>query len=210
MDFQPLHDAILEFQDERVVQQVQAALDAGVAPKEIILSGLAKGMLLVGEKYERKEYFAAEMLRASRAFNKGMAILSPLIQQNGENSVGKVVLGLVKGNTQDNGKNIVKIFLEANNFTVVDLGKNVPSAKFMAEAEANQADLIGISIMTTSGVIQAREVLTSLADQGIRGKYKVFIGGASANPEIAKRIGADGYAPDAGEAVTLARALVGH
>lgn len=200
-------EGILAYDSVRVIDNVNLALAGKIDPKEIIIKGLAQGMLYVGQRYEQKKAFVPDMLRASKAFNEGLKILLPFIESENENFLGKIVLGVVKGNTQDNGKNIVKIFLTAFGWQVIDLGKNVDPKQFVEKANETGAEFIGMSIMTNSGVSAAKEVIDLLVSEGLRHKFKVVIGGAAASETIKAEIGADGYGKDAMAAQKLLESL---
>ncbi len=201
-------EAILSFDDGQVMENVRKALAEGLEAKDIVVNGLAQGMIRVGERYERKELFVPDMLRASKAFNSGLNLVLPYFKSNGEDYIGKIVVGLIKGNTQDNGKNILKIILTAYGFSVIDLGKNVDPRVFVEKAKSNNVDAIGISIMTNSGSVAAKEVIQLLIQEGIRESFKVIIGGAAASEQLSKSIGSDGYAKDALAAKTLLESLL--
>lgn len=203
MILKEIAESVLALDDRKVLEGVKKALVGGVEPRDIVMGGLAQGMVYVGQRYERKEMFVPDMLKASRAFNRGLELVLPYFQNNTQESAGKIVLGVIKGNTQDNGKNIIKIILTANGFSVIDLGKNVEPAVFVNQAKNNSADFIGISIMTNSGSIPAKEVIDLLVSEGIRDRFKVIIGGAAASEKLADSIGADGYAKDAPAAKKL-------
>ncbi len=188
---------------EETLAGVREALAQGFSAKEILLEGLSKGMELVGERYARKEYFVPDMLKASRIFNDALPEIEPLIKKEPAKPFAKGVIGLVKGNTQDNGKNIIRIMFEANGIEVRDLGRSVPCEKFVESAK-EEVDFIGLSIMTVSGVGEAKKVIEALEENGLRKKVKVMVGGAAVNAEKAiKLIGADAYASDATQAVLI-------
>lgn len=197
MFFDEISEGILAYDGTRVAINVKKALEAGADPKEIIVKGLAQGMIHVGERYEKRKIFIPDMLRASKAFNDGLAEVLPHIKTESADYTGTIVLGVIQGNTQDNGKNMVKIILTAYGWNVIDLGKNVAPALFVEKAEEHQANFIGISIMTNSGVTTAKEVIDLLNQAGIRNKFKVVIGGAATNDLVSQIVGADGYGKDA-------------
>ncbi len=195
--------ALSKLDENDTVRLTSQAIEEGLDPEDIILKGLCAGMEKVGEYYEKKEYFVYDMLKASQIFNAAMSKVEPLIVGEKPSTRAKGAIGLVKGNTQDNGKNIVRIMLQAQGFEVEDLGKSVPKEKFLEAAEKG-ADFIGLSIMTSAGVKQAQKVTAELEKNGLRSKVKVAVGGAAVDSEKAEKIiGADGYAENAGEAVAL-------
>lgn len=189
--------------EEETLASIREALAKGFSAREILLDGLSKGMELVGERYARKEYFVPDMLKASRIFNDALPEIEPLIKKEPAKTIAKGVIGLVKGNTQDNGKNIIRIMFEANGIAVQDLGRSVPCEKFV-EAAQEGIDFIGLSIMTVSGVREAKKVIKALEEGDLRKKVKVIVGGAAVNADTAiELIGADAYASDATQAVLI-------
>ncbi len=177
------------------------AMAKGSSAKEVLLEGLSKGMEMVGDRYARKEYFVPDMLKASKIFNDVLKEIEPLIKKDAAKPFAKGVIGLVKGNTQDNGKNIIKIMFEANGIEVHDLGRSVPSEKFI-DAVRGGIDFIGLSVMTSSGVSEAKKLINALEENKLRDRVKVIIGGAAVKAEKSKDlIGADAYASDAAQAV---------
>jgi methanogenic corrinoid protein MtbC1 len=195
--------ALNRLNEEETLAGVREALTKGFSAKEILLDGLSRGMELVGERYARKEYFVPDMLKASRIFNDALPEIEPLIKREPVPTIAKGVIGLVKGNTQDNGKNIIRIMFEANGIEVRDLGRSVPCEQFV-EAANKGIDFIGLSIMTVSGVGEAKKIIKVLEEKGLKKKIKVIVGGAAANAEKAiQLIGADAYASDATQAVMI-------
>jgi len=195
--------ALAELKQPETLSFTGQAKAEGLTVTDIILKGLCVGMDKVGELYEKKEYFVPDMLKASQIFNEAMSIIEPLIDDQKTEARARGVIGLVKGNTQDNGKNIVRIMLEANGFKVKDLGKSVARDKFLQAAEQG-TDFIGLSVMTSAGVKEAKKVVEKLEQDGVRDRIKLMVGGAAVNEDKAKNIvGANGYANDAGEAVRL-------
>lgn len=196
-------NALEELKGPKTMDLTDKALEEGIAPTRIILGGLCLGMDKVGRRYEKKQYFVPDMLASSQIFNDAMAKVKPHILDTDSKPRAIGVIGLVKGNTQDNGKNIVQIMLEANGFKVKDLGKSVAIDKFV-EAADEGVDFIGLSVMTSAGVKQARKISEKLAATGKRGNIKLIVGGAAVDADKAKKIiHADGYANDAGEAVSI-------
>ncbi len=193
--------ALAELKKPETASLTDQAIDEGLIPTDIILKGLCAGMDKVGERYEKKEYFVPDMLKASQIFNEAMSKVRPLIADQESKPRATGVIGLVKGNTQDNGKNIVQVMLEANGFKAEDLGKSVAQDKFL-QAASGGADFIGLSIMTSAGVKEAKKVVAALQQDGFRAR--LIVGGAAVDAKKAEEIiGADGYANDAGEAVLI-------
>ncbi|GAB6174108.1 hypothetical protein JCM15765_35860 [Paradesulfitobacterium aromaticivorans] len=201
-----LASAIVEYDGDKVVEWTKKGLEMGLTPQQIIFDGLSLGMKIIGDLYERNERFITDMLKAAKTMDKAMPILVPLLEADGLKKGKKetVVMGLVRGNTQDIGKNLVVLMLKANNFNVIDLGKNVTPEQFIEAAEANHAVAIGMSVMTNSSVTYAEKTVKMLREQGVGDKYLVMVGGAAMNEEIASQIGTI-YGSDANAAVSLVR-----
>ncbi|RLD49760.1 MAG: cobalamin-binding protein [Bacteroidetes bacterium] len=203
MILEDIAKALGELKGPETLSLTDKAIEEGIAPTKIILNGLCAGMDKVGELYEKKQYFVPDMLSSSQIFNNAMSKIKPLIADQDSEPRAKGVIGLVKGNTQDNGKNIVQIMLEANGFKVEDLGKSVAKDKFLKAADEG-VDFIGLSVMTSAGVKQAQLIAKELEIKGLRTGIKIIVGGAAVDADKSKEIiGADGYANDAGEAVSI-------
>jgi 5-methyltetrahydrofolate--homocysteine methyltransferase len=188
---------------------VREALNTNIGPSKILSDGLVAGMDVVGEKFRRDEFFMPEVLIAARAMQAGMDILRPKLIETGAKLAGKIVLGTVKGDLHDIGKNLVGMLMEGAGFQVIDLGIDVPSEKFVAAVKSNQSNLLGLSALLTTTMPRMKEVIESLVEAGVRGRVKVMVGGAPVTEKFAKDIGADGYAPEAASAVEKARELIG-
>lgn len=201
-----LADAIMEYDGDKVVQWTNKGLELGLTPQQIIFDGLSLGMKMIGDLYERNERFITDMLKASKAMEKAMPILTPLLEAAGagEQKKDTVVMGLVRGNTQDIGKNLVVLMLKANGYKVVDLGKNVKPEQFVDAARFHNAVAIGMSVMTNSSVVYAQETVEALGSQGLLGKCLVMAGGAAMNEKIARELGVK-YGSDANAAVSLVK-----
>jgi 5-methyltetrahydrofolate--homocysteine methyltransferase len=202
-----IYDAILEGDMEGVVNNVQAPLDAGVAPGEILNTALIPAMDKVGRLFEEGEYFVPEMLVAARAMKAGLEILKPLLVDSGVDPVGKVVLGTVKGDLHDIGKNLVAMMLEGAGFEIVDLGADVSPDQFVA-AIRDGVDVVGLSALLTTTMPAIENTIRAIEESGLRNQVKIIVGGAPVTAEYARQIGADGYAADASQAATLARELI--
>lgn len=194
---------------------VQQALDEGFDAKSILDEGLLSGMMTVGGKFKRNEVFVPEVLVAARAMNAGMAILEPKLVEIGNEPIGKAVIGTVKGDLHDIGKNLVGMMLKGAGFEVCDLGVDVEPEVYIEKAEEIGADIIGMSALLTTTMPNMKDLIDLLKEKGLRDKYIVMIGGAPVNESFAREIGADFYTPDAAsaaetaqEAVTKKKALV--
>ena len=201
-------EKLYEGDDDAVAELTQKALDAGMTAEEVLKGGLLAGMDQVGVDFRAGDLFVPEVLIAARAMHAGMGILSPLLSEADVPSAGKVVLGTVKGDLHDIGKNLVGMMLEGGGFEIIDLGTDVPPEKFAEAVRTEQAGLVGMSALLTTTMPSMKDTIEALEDLGVREQVKVMIGGAPVTQAFADKIGADGYAPDAASAVELARSLV--
>jgi len=188
---------------------IQEALDAGIAPSKILNDGLVSGMDVVGEKFRCDEIFMPEVLISAKAMQAGMDVLRPKLIETGAKLAGKVIMGTVKGDLHDIGKNLVGMLMEGAGFEVIDLGIDVPSEKFVEAVRSNRPNILGLSALLTTTMLMMKEVIESLVEAGVRERVKVIVGGAPVTEKFAEDIGADGYAPDAASAVVKARELIG-
>jgi 5-methyltetrahydrofolate--homocysteine methyltransferase len=188
---------------------VQQALDSKIPPSKILDDGLVAGMDVVGEKFRRDEFFLPEVLMAARTMQAGMEVLRPKLVETGVKLAGKIVLGTVKGDLHDIGKNLVAMLMEGAGFQVIDLGIDVVSERFVDVVKTNRPNILGLSALLTTTMPKMKEVIESLVEAGVRSRVKVMVGGAPLTEKFAKDIGADGYAPDAASAVEKARELIG-
>ena len=202
-----VYEAVLEGDRGTTVEYVQASLDSGKDASEILQNGLIAAMAEVGRLFEEGEYFVPEMLIAARAMKAGLEILKPLLIESGVEPIGKVVLGTVKGDLHDIGKNLVAMMLEGAGFDIVDLGTDISPEQFVEAVQAG-VDVIGLSALLTTTMPSMEQTISALKDAGLRDQVKVIVGGAPVTAEYARQIGADGYAPDASQAVTVTKALL--
>jgi corrinoid protein of di/trimethylamine methyltransferase len=205
--FKELSDAVVDMDEERTVTAANKTLEAGVDPYDAIQQGLSDGMARAGQLFEEEEYFIPELLMCSDAMYAGLDVLKPHLKKNGD-SKGKVVIGVIEGDTHDIGKNMVRIMLETGGFEVFDLGRDVAPQRFVDKAREVDADIIALSTLMTTTMDGMGTVVKLLGDGSIRNGIKVMVGGGPISPGFAKRIGADGYAVNAAEAVRIATALV--
>ncbi len=208
-DLQKIADAVIAGNREEVAQLTQAAVDEGVSPADIINQGLIAGMTVVGAKFKANEFYVPEVLIAARAMHAGMDIIKPLLVETGVQPRGTVVIGTVKGDLHDIGKNLVAMMLEGGGYEVIDLDVDVAPDKFVAAVNDKNPQIVALSALLTTTMPSMKDTIDALAAAGVRDKVKVMIGGAPVTQEYADEIGADGYAPDAASAVDLANALVG-
>jgi len=192
---------------DTVVRLVQEAIKEGVRPEQVLDKGLIVGMESIGRKFKANEVYVPEVLIAARAMASGMQILEPLLTASGIKPRGKVVVGTVKQDLHDIGKNLVAMMLKGGGYQVTDVGVDVDPAKFVEAAKKVDADIVAISALLTTTMPNMKAVVDVLKQAGL--KVKVMIGGAPVTQGYADEIGADGYAPDAASAVDLARSLLG-
>ena len=207
VDLTKIRDAVIGGEVDEVGEMVKKAVEEGQDVKKVLKEGLISGMGVVGDKYERGDFFLPEMVIAATAMKEGLKVLSPLLKQGDIESAGTVVLGTAKGDIHDIGKSIVGTMLEGAGFMVTDLGVDAGPDKFVEVAKEKSADLIGISALLTTTMTGMEDVIKAVRGAGL--KARVMIGGASVTQEFADKIGADGYAPDAPSAVGKAKELVG-
>jgi 5-methyltetrahydrofolate--homocysteine methyltransferase len=206
--FQPIYDNILEGNAEETKQGVTAALNAGTDPNKILNEAMIFAMGEVGRLFEEGEYFVPEMLISARAMQAGLAVLKPILVAGNFKPVGKVVIGSVKGDLHDIGKNLVSMMLEGAGFEIIDLGADVTPDKFVEAVKTTGADIVAMSALITTTMPSMKVTIEALKSSGIRDQVKVMVGGAPLTENYARDIGADGYSPDASRAVVLARSLV--
>lgn len=206
--FDALATAVVEMDEEKTVALAQAAVAQGLDAYITIDRGLAAGMERAGELFEEEEYFIPELLMCSDAMYAGLDVLRPHLRREENAERVKVVIGVVQGDTHDIGKNLVRILLEAAGFEVIDLGRDIPPADFVATARERQAQIIALSTLMTTTMDGMGEVVRLLDAGGDRARFKVLVGGGPISQGFANRIGADGYAANAADAVKLARRLV--
>lgn len=208
VDLNLLYEAILNGKLEQAVDVTNQAIADGVEPQAIINGYMIKAMEEVGQRFQRGEAFVPNLLMAARAMKGSLDILKPLMKGDASNALGKVVIGTVKGDLHDIGKNLVASMLEGCGFEVINLGVDVPSEKFIAAIKENNADILCLSALLTTTMNYMKDVIEALKADGLRDKVKVMVGGAPVTALFAEQVGADGYSEDASEAVALARRLV--
>ena len=196
-------------EDDAVRAGTEAALAADLAPDDILRNGLLAGMAVVGEEFGRREIFLPDVLLAARAMQAGMEVLKPHLARDGAPPAGRVVLGTVQGDLHDIGKNLVGILLRGAGWEVIDLGTDVPAARFLEAVESSGARVIGLSALLTTTMPRMGEVVSLLRERGLSGRVKVIVGGAPVTQAFADEIGADGWGFDADSAVRRVKALVG-
>ncbi len=191
-----------------VVAATEEAISRGMSPHKILQEGLVAGMEIVGEDFRDGILFVPEVMMAAKAMKAAMELLRPLLTQTNAPKVGTMVIGTVKGDIHDIGKNLVAMMMEGAGFSVINLGINTPAEKFLAAVEEHDADILGMSAMLTTTMPYMQVVIEQLKKSGMRDKVIVMVGGAPLNEDFATEIGADAYARDAGIAVEKAKALI--
>jgi len=204
VDLNLLYEAILNGKLEQAVDVTNQAIADGVEPQAIINGYMIKAMEEVGQRFQRGEAFVPNLLMAARAMKGSLDIL----KRDASTTLGKVVIGTVKGDLHDIGKNLVASMLEGCGFEVINLGVDVPSDKFIAAIKENNADILCLSALLTTTMNYMKDVIEALKADGLRDQVKVMVGGAPVTAMFAEQVGADGYSEDASEAVALARRLV--
>jgi 5-methyltetrahydrofolate--homocysteine methyltransferase len=207
-DYDELKQAVIEGNMARVKELTQTALDGAGDPEEILNAALIPAMDVVGEKFSAREFYIPEMLIAARAMQAGLALLKPLLLAAESKSRGKVVLGTVKGDLHDIGKNLVGMMLQGAGFEVVDLGTDVKPAKFVEAVQSERPDFVMMSALLTTTMTAIPETIAALKEAGVRDRVRVGVGGAPVTQRFADDIGADFYAPDAVGAVAKAKEQV--
>src|ERR671916_3429425 len=203
-----MHDDLYDGLKEEIETGVRILLDRGWTPYEVLTKALVAGMKVVGEDFRDGILFVPEVLLAANAMKAGMAILRPLLAETGAPKVGKMVIGTVKGDIHDIGKNLVSMMMEGAGFEVIDLGINNPVEKYLAAIEEHQPDILGMSALLTTTMPYMKVVIDALKEKGIRDDHIVLVGGAPLNEEFGRAIGADAYCRDAAVAVETAQTLV--
>ncbi|RKY58049.1 MAG: cobalamin-binding protein [Candidatus Latescibacterota bacterium] len=208
-NLQGIAESVIKGNAPEVERLVKEAIDEGISASEILDKGLVAGMNVVGDKFKKNEFYVPEVLIAARAMKAGMALLRPLLAETGVKPVAKFLIGTVKGDLHDIGKNLVAMMMEGAGFQVIDLGIDVPPEKFVESIQNESPDLVGMSALLTTTMVSMKDTIDALEKAGVRDKVKVIIGGAPVTQDYADEIGADGYAPDAASAVDKAKELLG-
>jgi len=203
-----MHDDLYDGLKEEIVEGTEILLERGWAPDVVLEKALVDGMTIVGIDFRDGILFVPEVLLAANAMKGGMAILRPLLAETGAKPVGKMVIGTVKGDIHDIGKNLVGMMLEGAGFEVVDLGINNAVEDYLSALEEHEPDILGMSALLTTTMPYMKVVIDALVDKGLREKYIVMVGGAPLNEEFGEAIGADAYCRDAAEASSTAVRLV--
>ena len=203
-----MHDDLYDGLGDEIVEGTTILLDRGWGPDKVLQEALVEGMRIVGVDFRDGILFVPEVLLAANAMKAGMNILRPLLAETGAESIGKVVVGTVKGDIHDIGKNLVAMMMEGAGFEVIDLGINTDADKFIAALEEHQPDILGMSALLTTTMPYMKVVVDTMKERGIRDKYIILVGGAPLNEEFGAAVGADAYCRDAAVASQMAKELV--
>jgi 5-methyltetrahydrofolate--homocysteine methyltransferase len=206
---QEISETLQRGEDRKVAELTQQAVDGGMTAGQILNQGLLAGMDVIGRKFGAHEIFLPEVLLAARAMNAGVEVLKPLLIAEDVPALGKVVVGTVKGDLHDIGKNLVGIMLKGAGFEVIDLGADVAPERFVDTAEEHGASVVGLSALLTTTMSGMRKVVELVNDRGLKGRVKVVVGGAPLSKQFADEIGADAYGYDASNAVEVVKRLTG-
>jgi 5-methyltetrahydrofolate--homocysteine methyltransferase len=207
VDRQKFHTFISQGKMDEVKKLTQEALDGGDSPGAI-LQGLIQAMEQIGIRFKNGDIYIPEVLIAARAMHAGMDVLKPILSKSNTPMVGKIVIGTVKGDLHDIGKNLVMMMFEGGGFEVVDLGVDVSPEKFVEAVQKHKPQVVGMSALLTTTMREMKTTLDAIAKAGLRNHVKTIVGGAPLTEKFAKEIGADGYAADAASAVQVAKALI--
>ncbi|HAF62002.1 MAG TPA: cobalamin-binding protein [Anaerolineaceae bacterium] len=203
-----IHEGILDGNQKLVVEKVEQAINAGLTAEEILNDAMIEAMAEAGNLFEQGEFFVPELLVAARAMQGGMELLKPLLTRDNVKAKGIVLAGTVKGDLHDIGKNLVCMMLEGSGFEIIDLGSDVDPQTFVSTIQEKQVDIVAMSALLTTTMVNMKTTIDALSSAGLRGKVKVMVGGAPVSQDFATKIGADGYAADANQAVRLAQSLL--
>ena len=204
-----LYDAILTGNAKKAEEVTRAALEADIDPSILLKEHMIPAMDEVGKRFECNEYFVPELLIAARAMKAALVLLTPKMAEAGVEAAGRVVIGTVKGDLHDIGKNLVASMLEGGGFEVIDLGVDVPPEKFVESVQGKNGTILALSALLTTTMTMMKTVIEALEAAGVRSGTKIMIGGAPITQQYADEIGADGYSDNASGAVAVARKLVG-
>lgn len=203
-----MHDDLYNGMKEEIVEGTEILLGRGWAPDKVLAEALVEGMRIVGIDFRDGILFVPEVLMAANSMKGGMGILRPLLAETGAESIGKVVIGTVKGDIHDIGKNLVGMMMEGAGFEVIDIGINNPVENYLAALEEHKPDILGMSALLTTTMPYMKVVIDTLKEQGMRDDFIVLVGGAPLNEEFGEAVGADAYCRDAAVAVETATTLV--
>jgi 5-methyltetrahydrofolate--homocysteine methyltransferase len=203
-----LNQFVIDGQRDKVQEAVEELLNNGSPPKKILDEGLISAMTEVGNRFEDGDLFVPEMLISARAMQAGLGILRPYLVELGIKASGKIIIGTIQGDLHDIGKNLVAMMFEGAGFEVIDLGTDVQPTQFVSAVKEHEPNLVGMSALLTTTMVNMKTTIDYLSEQGLRDKVKVIIGGAPITSDYADQIGADGFAADASRAVSVGKLLI--
>ncbi|SDI40506.1 cobalamin B12-binding domain-containing protein [Desulfosporosinus hippei] len=207
-NYADLAKSVIEGQKDKVKEHVQNLIAAGNSPLEIVNEGLIAGMNVVGIRFKAGDMYVPEVLMAAKSMSGGLEIVKPLIAKADQKSQGKILLGTVKGDLHDIGKNLVGMLIESGGLEVINMGVDISAEDFIDAVIEHEPDIVALSALLTTTMPAMQDIIELLEEEELRDKVKVIIGGAPVSQEYADTIGADGYAPDAGSAVELCKRLL--
>lgn len=208
IDQEKFHTLISQGKTEEVKKLTQETLDRGEPVDKILKDGLIQAMQRIGVKFKNGEIYIPEVLIAARAMHAGLAVLKPILSKSSGSMMGKVIVGTVKGDLHDIGKNLVAMMLEGGGFEVIDLGIDVSADKFIQAIRQHQPQAVGMSALLTTTMTEMKTAIQAIGQSGLRNRVKIIVGGAPLTEKFAKDIGADGYARDAASAVDVVKSLL--
>jgi 5-methyltetrahydrofolate--homocysteine methyltransferase len=206
--FQPIIEALLACDQEKVTALVRQSIESGATANDVLRQGLIAGMDIIGERMESGDMFIPEVLMAAQAMSAAVEILKPLLADDDSSAKGRVVLGTVKGDLHDIGKNLVSMMMESAGLEVYNLGVDIKPETFVEEIKSKNANILALSALLTTTMPMMKQTIAAVVAAGLRDKVKIMVGGAPVTDAFAREIGADGYAPDAGSAARLAKTLI--
>ena len=207
-NFEKLSESVIKGEEEKVKELVQEAVDEGLEPSEIINQGLISGMNVVGKRFKEGDMFVPEVLLSARSMKGGMELVKPLLVEGDMEEAGVVLLGTVEGDLHDIGKNLVGMMMESGGLEVINLGTDVTAEEFVAAVREHKPGVLGMSALLTTTMLEMKNTIEVLIEEGLRDSVKIIVGGAPVTKEFADEIGADGWAPDAASAKDLVLELV--
>lgn len=207
-DFEKIGEAVIQGNQDQVIELTQKAVDEGEEPNKIIENGLINGMNVVGKRFKAGDMFVPEVLMSAKSMKGGMNIVKPLILEGEMPSEGKVLLGTVSGDLHDIGKNLVGMMIESGGLEIVNLGTDIEPSEFAEKVKEHNPDVLGMSALLTTTMLAMRDTIEVLEEEGLRDSVEIMVGGAPVTKEFADEIGADGWAPDAASAKDLAFNLI--
>jgi len=208
VDLKALAEALIVGNAPKVKEMTEAAIAEGLHPAIIVNEGLIAGMSVIGQRFKNNEIYVPEVLIAARAMHAGLNLLKPLLAEKKVQPLARIILGTVKGDLHDIGKNLVAMMLEGAGFEIIDLGIDVSPEKFVEAVRTHQPQHLAMSALLTTTMPSMKDTIEALKTAGLRDQVKVMIGGAPVTQNYADQVGADGYSPDAASAVELAKALM--